>query len=510
MNYNNFINKDFRNRSQLEPTQRHPAMRWGLMAAGFAVIGVVIASTGTDKQKAESITVSETEIIQNLQPDTATTQIDQPPINSPTPQPAHEAYRTINQKKPATNNIRLDNNAIETDEIDESRTESTDEINDTDLAELPATKADDPKWQSLKVKRGDSLSVLFDRAQIKPAQLLELMKLAKTSELKRIHPGDTIKVIHDDEGKLLALNYQIDGVRYLQVERKDEQLAADILEHHIEVRAAYAAGEIESSLFLSSEKAGLSQNTTMELANVFGWDIDFALDIRKGDKFTVIYEQRFKNGTKIKDGNILAAEFVNQGKVFRALRYTDPVTSYAGYYSPSGHSLRKAFLRSPVKFGRISSRFSTKRYHPILHRFRSHKGVDYAAGRGTPIRASGDGKIIYKGTKGGYGRTVIIKHGSRYTTLYAHLNNYNRKIRSGSRVKQGQVIGYVGSSGLASGPHLHYEFRVNGVHRNPLTVKFPSTKPIPKRYRDNFELTTKSYVAQLDVLSRSTLALNDN
>ncbi len=484
MNYNNFINKDFRNRSQAEPKQRHPALRWAVVAAGFVVIGVVLANTGNNEE--DNISVSESEVIQNLDTEITTTEKTSDSIQLKLAVPSK--YKNTN-----TENI---SHALEPD------TQS----------HVTATAANNPKWQSLKIKNGDSLSVLFDRARIKPAQLLELMKLGKaTNELKRIHPGDSIKVMSDGKGKLLALNYQIDGIRYLQVERDNDQLVANILKHHIEVRHAYASGEIESSLFLSSAKAGLSQNTTMELANVFGWDIDFALDIRKGDKFTVIYEQRFKNGQKIKDGNILAAEFINRGKIFRALRYTDPVTNYTGYYSPSGHSLRKAFLRSPVKFSRISSRFTTKRYHPILHRFRSHKGVDYAAGRGTPIRASGDGKIIHKGTKGGYGRTVIIKHGSRYTTLYAHMNSYNRKIRRGGRVKQGQIIGYVGSSGLASGPHLHYEFRVNGVHRNPLTVKFPSTKPIPKRYRDNFELTTRSYVAQLDVLSRNnSLALNNN
>ena len=487
MNYNNFINKDFRNRAQTEEKHRHPALRWMLLGAGCAVISAVIANTGSEE---ENITINESEIIQNI--DKQLIETDNQTSSIPLELPAPSNYKTIN-------------NTTET--LQRSKPEPTSIVTKNNST---ITDIDNPDWQSLKVKSGDSLSVLFDRAKIKPAQLHELMKLGShTNELKRIHPGDTIKVISDEYGNLLALNYQIDGVRYLQVERENDELVANIHKHHIEVRSAYATAEIESSLFLASAKAGLSQNTTMELANVFGWDIDFALDIRKGDKFTVIYEQRFKNGSKIKDGNILAAEFVNQGKTHRALRYTDPVTGNTGFYSPEGHSLRKAFLRSPVKFSRISSRFTTKRYHPILHRFRSHKGVDYAAGRGTPIRAAGDGKVIYKGNKGGYGRTLIIKHGSRYTTLYAHLNSYNKKIRSGRSVKQGQIIGYVGSSGLASGPHLHYEFRVNGVHRNPLTVKFPSSKPIPKRYRDNFQLTTSSYLAQLDVLSRNALALND-
>ena len=485
MNYSNFINKDFRNRSQPTQNKRHPGLRWLMLAAGSVVIGVVLANTAS----------------QDISPqaDTSTVINDKQLI-----QATNSTYKTIDTESSSRIQLKLPQPS------DKLSANPEDSISTAD------TPVDDgnnsPNWQAFKVKRGDSLSLLFDRAGIKPDQLVELMRLGKeTDELRRLHPGDTINIIKNDEGQLQALNYQIDTVRYLQVERNQQQLlVAQILKHQIEVRTAYASGVIESSLFLASAKSGLSENLTMELANIFGWDIDFALDIRKGDQFTVIYEQRFKNGNKIKDGNILAAEFINQGKTFRALRYIDPVTGYAGYYSPDGHSLRKAFLRSPVNFSRISSRFTTSRYHPILHKFRSHKGVDYAAARGTPVRASGDGKVIFKGRKGGYGRAIILKHGSRYTTLYAHLNSFNRKIRNGVRVKQGQVIGYVGSSGLASGPHLHYEFRVNGVHRNPLTVKFPSTRPIPKRYRENFKLTTQGYIAQLDVLSRNNaLALND-
>lgn len=482
MNYDNFINKDFRSRPLQDKKQRHPGLRWLILAAGCAVIGAVLANTSSKKHNS----LQSNEVVSAIGTDEN--------IDS-----AEPVSRSIQLKLPIPS--AYENSNLE----DLTRIEPQ-----SDPAQTPLKAKDDPAWQSLKVKRGDSLSLLFDKAGVKPDQLLELMKLGKeTDELRRIHPGDTIKIMHNELGELIALNYQIDTTHYLQVERNEQQLSAKIYEHEIEVRSAYASGEIDSSLFLASEKAGLSQSLTMELANIFGWDIDFVLDIRKGDAFTVIYEQRFKDGVKIKDGNILAAEFINQGESHRALRYIDPVTGNAGYYSPSGHSLRKAFLRSPVNFSRISSRFTTSRYHPILHKLRSHKGVDYAAGRGTPVRASGDGKVIYKGTKGGYGKTIILKHGSKYTTLYAHLNNYNKHIRSGGRVKQGQVIGYVGSTGLASGPHLHYEFRVNGVHRNPLTVKFPSSEPVPGRYRDNFELTTQGYIAQLDVLSRNTLALND-
>ena len=250
----------------------------------------------------------------------------------------------------------------------------------------------------------------------------------------------------------------------------------------------------------------------MELANIFGWDIDFALDIRKGDNFTVLYEELYRDGEKISDDKIIAADFVNDGKIYRAVRYKNPQTSESEYYTPDGKSMRKAFIRSPVHFSRISSGFNLKRKHPILLNKRPHRGVDYAAKRGTPIYAAGDGKVIFKGKKGGYGKVMILKHGSKYTTLYAHLKTYNRKLKTGSRVKQGQTIAYVGSSGLATGPHLHYEFRVNGVHRNPLTVRLPASNPVPKRYMDDFDQITAPVIAQLDlVVNRpQQVALNKN
>ena len=339
-----------------------------LLAASCTVIGVVIAATGNEN---ETITIDSSELIQNID-------------NEITHQQTNTQSSSIQLKLP----IPAGKNKPGIKELQQLIEAEVNSI------EPPLTE---PVWQTLKVKRGDSLSALFDKAKVKPSQLIELMKLGPaTDELRRLHPGDTVKIISDDEGQLLSLNYQIDTVRYLQVDRKGEDLNAGIHKHHIEVRTAYASAEIQSSLFLASADAGLSQSLTMELANIFGWDIDFALDIRRGDQFTVIYEQRYKNGNKIKEGNILAAEFINQGKTHRALRYKDPVSGNTGYYSPTGHSLRKAFLRSPVNFSSISSRFTTSRYHPILHKLRSHKGVDYAARRGTPIRASGDGRLFTK------------------------------------------------------------------------------------------------------------------
>ena len=241
----------------------------------------------------------------------------------------------------------------------------------------------------------------------------------------------------------------------------------------------------------------MSNNVIMELATIFGWDVDFALDIRQGDNFSLIYQEKYLQGKKVGDGDILVARFENHGNTYTAVRYEDK-KGYSQYFTPKGLSMRKAFLRTPVDFTRISSRFNLSRKHPILHKIRAHKGVDYAASRGTPIKAAGDGKVIFSGRKGGYGRVLILQHGTRYTTLYAHLKAFRKGIRVGKRVKQGQVVAYVGSSGLASGPHLHYEFRVNGSHRDPLKVRLPHAKPIDKKRKEQFLHFAKVMVMRLE------------
>jgi len=247
----------------------------------------------------------------------------------------------------------------------------------------------------------------------------------------------------------------------------------------------------------------------MQLANLFAWDIDFALNLRAGDQFSVIYQEHYINGKFFKTGDILTAEFINQGRSIKTIRYQYP-TGKISYYSPKGNSIRKAFLRTPIDFARISSHFNLKRKHPVLNRIRAHKGVDYAANTGTPIKASGDGKIIFRGRKGGYGNVVILKHGQRYSTLYAHMSKFKRGQRVGSRVHQGDFIGYVGKTGLASGPHLHYEFRVNGVHRNPLTVKLPNATPIERKYKADFLQKSKLLLAQLEAIKPLQVANTSN
>ncbi|HED17040.1 MAG TPA: peptidase M23 [Gammaproteobacteria bacterium] len=374
-----------------------------------------------------------------------------------------------------------------------------------------AVEAIDPSalsWQTIKVKSGDSMARIFKRAELSASELHAILKSgSKAKKLRNIHPGQKLRFATGPNGQLEQLQYKINEITTLEIKRAQSSYQSRLITRNYETRITHAAGTIHHSLFLAGMEAGLTDSMTMDLAGIFGWDIDFALDIRSGDRFVVVYEEKYLDGRKVRNGNILAAEFFNNNKTYRSIRYTD-ANGNTGFYDADGRSMRKAFLRTPVDFSRISSRFSSGRKHPVLNRIRAHKGVDYAASRGTPIRATGDGKIIYRGRKGGYGKAVIIRHGSRYTTLYAHMNNYNRKARLGSRVKQGQVIGYVGSSGLATGPHLHYEFRLNGVHRNPLTVRLPKSASLAKKYLPDFKQTADPLLSRLDTLNRTLLAMS--
>lgn len=358
---------------------------------------------------------------------------------------------------------------------------------------------------SFTVDKGDTLSSLFAKAGLGSRDVYSVSNAAlHNKSLSRIYPGQKISfLIENDELKKLTLR-RSDLVSTL-VEKTKAGYVSRVIERQPEIQHRYASGIINTSLFIDGDKAGLSNRLIMELTSLFGWDVDFALDIRKGDSFSVIYEERYLDGHMIGEGKIVAAQFTNQGRLITALRYTDSKGN-SSYYTPDGHSMRKAFLRSPVDFARISSRFNLKRKHPVLNRIRAHKGTDYAARTGTQIKASGDGKIIWRGTKGGYGRAVIIQHGSNITTLYAHMSKYKRGQRNGTRVKQGDVIGYVGQSGLASGPHLHYEFRVNGAHKNPMTVKFPHAAPVARSERPAFKAVAATLMTQLDTYRSTQLA----
>jgi len=360
-------------------------------------------------------------------------------------------------------------------------------------------------WQSVTVRSGDSLSLIFDRLHLTPQQLHAVVEADKGDKLlTALRPGQKLQFQIEDH-TLQAIKHTISPEKSLYVSRKGDSFNSHVIEHPVEIRLTHATGEIDSSLYHSGNAAGLSDNIIMELANIFGWDVDFALDIRKGDKFALLFEEHYLDGDKLRDGKILAAEFTNRGTSYRAVLYTDPKGN-SQYYNPEGKSMRKAFLRSPVDFRRISSKFQPERYHPVLGKKRPHRGVDYAAKTGTPIKAAGDGKLIFRGRKGGYGNTVVLQHGGNITTLYAHLSKFRRGVSSGSRVKQGQIIGYVGATGLATGPHLHYEFRINGAHRNPLTVKLPDAEPIPARYKSDFQQQSRQLLAQLDLFKHIQVA----
>lgn len=364
-------------------------------------------------------------------------------------------------------------------------------------------------WEVLEVRRGDSLSALFSRSDLSAGDLHRLTQADGGEALRRIHPGDEVHIRADDERRLLALRYKLREDATLIAERADQTFSVTLEETPPEVATKEAVGTISTSLFIAGRNAGLDDRLIMELAGIFGWDIDFALDIRSGDRFAVLYEELYLDGEYIRSGNILAAEFVSRGRNFRAVRHVDS-DGHASYYSPEGRSMRKAFLRSPVDFHRISSHFNPNRLHPVLGTNRPHRGVDYAAPTGTPVRAAGDGRIVHLGRHGGYGNTIIIQHGSGYRTLYAHLSRYARSLKSGQRVRQGQVIGHVGMSGLATGPHLHYEFLVDGKHRDPVRVKLPDADPIPERYRDSFLAEADSLLTRLDRLQPTEFALRDD
>ncbi len=378
------------------------------------------------------------------------------------------------------------------------------------LETASTTKTDDERsqWERVTVRPGDTLYDIFQRLGLGAGEVQAVLDAGRAARrLARLVPGDELEILRRD-GRLQALVHRPDQRRSLQVNRREDgRFHAQLTELPVDTWLASASATIRTSLFEAAQEAGLSDRLTMELAEIFGWDIDFALDIREGDRFSVLYEEFYRDGQYLGEGNIVAAEFTNQGKTYRAVRYTTP-DGRTDYYTPEGRSVRRAFLRTPVQFTRISSRFG-RRFHPVLNRMRVHKGVDYAAPRGTPVRAAGDGKIVFRGRKGGYGKTVIIQHGQRYSTLYAHLNGYARGIRAGRRVRQGQIIAYVGSTGLTTGPHLHYEFRVDGVHRNPLTVRLPQAKPLKKAYLDDFRRAATGLLAQLRLATTPMMAAND-
>jgi len=345
-----------------------------------------------------------------------------------------------------------------------------------------APTADDPDSVEVTVQRNDTLDRIFRSVGLDMSTLAELRSRPEVRKaLDVLRPGDII----------------------LSIARSEDGYAVNYIENPLETEMVGRHARIESSLFEAGQKAGISAETILTLANqMFGWDIDFALDIREGDEFSVLYEQRFQDGHYVSDGKVLAAEFVNQGRTHRAVWFESHDGQVKGYFTPEGKGMRKAFLRAPLDFTRISSPFNSRRLHPILGIVRAHKGTDYAAPVGTRIWAAGDGRVVFAGRKGGYGNVVIIDHGKGVRTVYGHISRFGKGIRPGRRVSQGEVIAYVGMTGLATGPHLHYEYLVNGTQRNPARLEMPRTE-IPSQYLAEFRNEASASLAKLDLTNGS-------
>lgn len=370
------------------------------------------------------------------------------------------------------------------------------------------TKPVDPEWKTITVASGDTLSTVFTKAGLSTSAMHDMLTSSKDAKrFTHLKVGQEVKLKLDPKGELQALRVKQSELETIGLDKTDKGYSFKREKAQIDLHTAYAHGRITSSLFVAGRNAGLPYNLVTSLSNIFGYDIDFALDLREGDEFDVIYEQHKVNGKQVATGNILAARFVNRGKTYTAVRYTNKQGN-TSYYRADGSSMRKAFIRTPVDFARISSRFSLGRRHPILNKIRAHKGVDYAAPIGTPIKATGDGKILEAGRKGGYGNAVVIQHGQRYRTIYGHMSRFAKGIRAGTSVKQGQIIGYVGMTGLATGPHLHYEFQINGRHVDPLSAKLPMADPLGGADRKRFMAQTQPMIARMDQEKKTLLALN--
>jgi murein DD-endopeptidase MepM/ murein hydrolase activator NlpD len=346
------------------------------------------------------------------------------------------------------------------------------------------------------VQRNDTLDLIFHRLRISLTDLANVRALTGVrSMLDHLNPGEHLRFLQRD-GALLEMSRQVSLTQQLEVHRTEAGFAATVKPTPIDTDVSLAHGVIASSLFESANNAGLSDPLVLKLAKVFASDIDFVLGLRAGDQFTVEYERISQNGHYVKDGEILAARFINQGHEYLAVRYVSPA-GVAGYFSPDGHSMQKAFLRAPLEFKRISSGFSTARLHPILNTIRAHQGTDYAAPEGTPVYAAGSGRVVFRGVRGGYGNAIEIDHGGGIQTVYGHLSRFAPP-RLGEHVQQGETIGYVGMTGLATGPHLHFEFHMDGRFVDPQRVKLPDATPIDPQLRADFERVTAPLLAALN------------
>jgi murein DD-endopeptidase MepM/ murein hydrolase activator NlpD len=363
-------------------------------------------------------------------------------------------------------------------------------------------------WRNERIQRGDTIAELLRRLNVDDQAASDYLRKSKfTESLRRLPVGKEVQAETDINGALLELRYLSDTNQVI-IEKSGNSFSNRTLPAQTDKRMQIRTGEITSNLFAATDEAGLPDPVANQLSDIFGGDIDFHRDLRKGDKFTVIYEMNYINGQPARPGRIISAEFVNHGRSFRAAYFQ--TTEFTGdYYSPEGKSMHKAFLRSPIEFSRVSSGFSKSRFHPILNKWRSHKGVDYAAPMGTKVKVTSDGVVSFVGKQGGYGNVVMVDHQGHFSTVYGHLSRFAGGIHKGQRLGQGQIVGYVGMTGLASGPHLHYEFKLSGVQRDPLKVALPDGKPISEAQKTSFMDSTRDLFAQLDTYRNTHVARLD-
>lgn len=361
-------------------------------------------------------------------------------------------------------------------------------------------------WHKITVQRGDALATIFNRLNIKQSDLFMVVKHHK--KITMLHPGETIYLQIDAQHHLQGLKYPLSSIKTLQLTRQGGQFMSEVNKKSETATLSFKTVVIDHSLIDAANHAGLTRKMIGQLETIFGGSINFARDIHAGDRFSMLYREYFVNGKKTRDGNIIAAEFTNRGKTYKALRYTYPI-DHSGYYTPDGHGVEARFLRNPLHYKYISSRFSYHRMDPVVHRMQPHLGVDFAARKGTPIKSIGDGRIVFIGKDDGYGNAIRIRYGRHYEGFYAHMNHFAKNMHLHKYVHKGQVIGYVGETGWATGPHLHFGFFINGIAKNWLAMKLPTGVSIPRSYMKGFAATSKRLLATLQLYQNTELAANN-
>ena len=432
-------------------------------------------------------------------------------------------YGTLSQTQPSQQPLDLDE--IESLSLDQERKpvaviEQSLVIDEESSQDKPTPPEDDSlvvdanrlnpepqlRWISVEIEKGDSLSKIFERLDLPHKDAIAIASDEQMKTLNYLIVGQKLEIKISSEGEFSGIKYRVNKLKTLEIDKTESgELVSKIEELEPLVRIRDVTAPIDNSLSNTALTLQIPNRVISKLSSIFRWDIDFARDIKEGDRFSLIFEEKFLGDELIETGDILAAEFIINGNITRAIRHQD-ANGNSQYYTPEGKSLRKAFMRNPIKFARVTSGFTKRRYHPVLKKWRAHKGVDYGAHKGTPIMATADGIINHIGRKGAYGKAVVINHGKDYSTLYGHMSGFRKGLKNGTRVTQGQIIGYVGSTGLATGPHLHYEFRIAGKHVDPLAIDLPRSLPIDSQELNEFIAASEKWIERLDALQGEPVA----